>query len=189
MTKTVPEILRDGADTYEMRNTIYGDTYKIHGVVAAALFPNGVKLETPEDHIRFGLFTMKIGKLTRYAQNFATGGHADSTHDDMVYTAMLAEVDADIAATAITPEPRRAESQPLVLDPAGFLGLHPSPPEVGEGGAGAYTIPGGVPQAVSPGVDYSGDTTLDEEELARILAGEEADKEPPVLIPEPPQQK
>lgn len=96
MTKTVPEMLRSGADTYEERNKMYGDNYKRHGSVMAILFPNGLKLETVEDHNRFGILTQKVAKLTRYCENFTRGGHADSLHDDMVYTAMLAELDAAI---------------------------------------------------------------------------------------------
>lgn len=91
--KTVPELLREGANTYEERNKIYGDNYKRHGMVMQALFPEGVQLDTVEDHNRFGILTQMVAKLTRYCQNWHVGGHEDSLHDLMVYTPMLQELD------------------------------------------------------------------------------------------------
>lgn len=96
----VPGILENGAKTFRQRNAIYGNNFMRHGEVMLALFPNGVKLLTIEDHNRFGLITQIVAKLTRYGENFGRGGHADSLHDLMVYAAMLYEVDAE-AATAI----------------------------------------------------------------------------------------
>jgi len=87
--------LKKAAETYEERNKVYGDTYKRHGKVTAALFPNGVILKTTEDHNRFGVLTLVIGKLTRYCTNFEKGGHADSIHDLGVYAFMLEELDAE----------------------------------------------------------------------------------------------
>lgn len=180
MTQTVPEILREGADTYETRNAIYGSTYLIHGQVAAALFPNGVVLNTPEDHVRFGLVTMQIGKLTRYAQNFAHGGHADSNHDLMVYTAMLSEVDGAIAANVSYPFPgadRLEHNRKEVL--GGDTGRTERPKPFQEP----------VPMPADAGRAVPAETSFDEDELARILAGETADAEPPMVIPEPTVQK
>lgn len=88
-------MLMAAAETYAERNKVYGDTYKIHGTVMQSLFPDGVKLECDDDHNRFGVLTMMVGKLTRYAQNFEKGGHADSLHDLSVYSAMLNELDAE----------------------------------------------------------------------------------------------
>ena len=87
------ERLKKAAETYKERNKVYGNTYKRHGGVAAALFPNGVALRTAEDHNRFAALTLIIGKLTRYATNFEKGGHADSIHDLGVYAFMLEELD------------------------------------------------------------------------------------------------
>lgn len=98
-------MLHEAADTYAERNKVYGDTYKKHGEVMKALFPDGIKFDTDDDHNRFGVLTMIVGKLTRYAQNFKPVhkegflappvGHADSLHDLSVYAAMLNELDAE----------------------------------------------------------------------------------------------
>lgn len=94
-TFSVPEMLRHAARTYEERNKVYGDTYKIHGYVINALFPAGIRLSGPMDHNRFAALTLIISKLTRYCQNFDKGGHADSLHDLAVYAMMLQELDND----------------------------------------------------------------------------------------------
>lgn len=99
MTTTVPDILREAAKTYEARNAAYGDSYKRHGWVMAALFPHGIMLRAPEDHARFGVLTMIVGKLTRYCRNnpggtlITTGEGIDSAHDLSVYAAMLEELE------------------------------------------------------------------------------------------------
>ena len=90
--KTVPDMLRSAAETYEQRNKLYGDNYKRFGDVMLALLPNGVKLETKDDWNRFGVFFHVVGKVTRYAANIDTGGHQDSAHDLAVYAAMLEEL-------------------------------------------------------------------------------------------------
>ena len=95
MNKTVPQLLGDAAKTFEQRNKVYGSAYKRHGYVMSALLPDGVRLNSSEDFMRFGLLNMVVGKLVRYSSNFAGGGHADSIHDAMVYCAMLEEVDGD----------------------------------------------------------------------------------------------
>lgn len=97
MANKVSKLLISAAKTYEERNKIYGDTYKLHGDVVNALFPKGIKLEDPVDQSRFGVLTMIIGKLTRYAVNFNSGGHKDSLHDLQVYAAMLEELDDESA--------------------------------------------------------------------------------------------
>ena len=94
--KSVPELLRDCAQTYEERNRVYGDNYKKFGHVMAAIFPNGLRLETADEHNRFGVFVQCLSKLTRYAESIERGGHPDSAHDLSVYAAMLEELtDAD----------------------------------------------------------------------------------------------
>lgn len=93
--RTVPEMLREAAETYEERNKTYGSTYKKHGGVVNALFPNGVMLADANAHNRFAIITMIVGKLTRYCQNFNNGGHEDSIHDLAVYAKMLQEIDVE----------------------------------------------------------------------------------------------
>jgi hypothetical protein len=92
----VPSLLREGAKTYEERNKVYGDNYKNVGNVMKAMFPDGIKLETAEDFTRWHLLELKIVKLTRYANNFLTGGHLDSIHDDGVYSFMLEAIDKEL---------------------------------------------------------------------------------------------
>lgn len=92
------EILREAALTYEERNKVYGDNYKVVGKVMAALFPSGILLKSADDHNRFHIFMLSIVKLTRYVQNWDKGGHQDSIRDNTVYSAMLEEIDAEIAS-------------------------------------------------------------------------------------------
>lgn len=93
--KTPAEHMRESADVQESRNAEYGAAYKRHGPAVAALFPEGVVLATPDDHTRFAVLTLIIGKLTRYCGSFAAGGHEDSLTDTIAYTAMLKEVDEE----------------------------------------------------------------------------------------------
>jgi hypothetical protein len=184
--KKVPEILREGADTYEERNKVYGDNYKRHGAVMAALFPNGADLQTTDDHNRFGVLTQMVAKLGRYCENWSRGGHPDSTHDLVVYTGMLHELDLEIEARVDQTIARMNEDaaqwradnnyqpeEPLVIDPVGFLG-------------DTIIIDDPVP-TVFP---FPDEPELNESELAEAIAATDApSEEPPVVIPEPPQQK
>ena len=96
---TVPEMLRNAAEIYEERNKLYGDNYKRFGPIMALLFPDGLTLETGDDHNRFGIFVQMLAKFTRYAQNFEKGGHPDSLDDLAVYSMMLQELDSEEVAT------------------------------------------------------------------------------------------
>jgi len=91
---TVPEVLRDAAETFQMRHNLYGDNYKQFGHIMQAMFPDGLPCRTPDDYNRLGLLVQCISKLTRYAANMSEGGHQDSAHDLCVYAAMLEEVTA-----------------------------------------------------------------------------------------------
>lgn len=95
MSKSIPDMIREGADIFEERSAVYGDSFRIHGAVMAALLPERVSLGTVEDQNRFGVLTMIVSKLVRYAQNFYTGGHDDSLADLAVYTAILRKLDAE----------------------------------------------------------------------------------------------
>ena len=90
--ETVPEILRDAAKTYEERNKMYGDNYKQIGAGLAALFPNGIPAMSPDEWNQFGVWFMIYCKSIRYAMNIGKGGHLDSAHDSIVYSAMLEEL-------------------------------------------------------------------------------------------------
>jgi hypothetical protein len=104
--KTVPELMRAAAATYEERNKLYGDNYKKFGGVMLALFPDGPPdLVTKMDWNRFGVFFQIASKVTRYAENLTTGGHRDSAHDISVYGAMLEELTEEgLAAVRARPE-------------------------------------------------------------------------------------
>jgi len=93
---TAPEALRESAKTFEERNAIYGDNYKLHGEVMRALFPRGVTLTSASDFNRYGLVVQIVAKVSRYAQQFTNGGHDDSLLDLSTYAAMLREVDSEM---------------------------------------------------------------------------------------------
>lgn len=90
---TVPEVLEAAAETFRQRQPIYGDNWLNYGPAVQALFPKGVNLKTADDHARFQLFCLIMVKWSRYAENFNQGGHEDSTHDNITYTAMLHQLD------------------------------------------------------------------------------------------------
>jgi hypothetical protein len=56
------------------------------------LFPNGLPAMSVDDWNRFGVWVMVFGKCNRYAMGMTSGGHKDSAHDAMVYSAMLEEL-------------------------------------------------------------------------------------------------
>jgi hypothetical protein len=99
MGKSVPEMLRECADLYEQRNALYGDNYRRFGYFMARLFPAGVRVETPDDWNRIGIFVQVAAKLSRYANQWEHG-HRDSLDDMAVYAMMLRELDDEIADEA-----------------------------------------------------------------------------------------
>lgn len=88
---TVPDMLRESAKTYEVRNRLYGDNYKNFGKTMTALFPNGLMLSTPDDWNRIGILVQAVSKLSRFTKNF-NDGHDDSLLDLSVYATMLREL-------------------------------------------------------------------------------------------------
>ena len=92
LKRNAGRLLQAAARTYLKRNAVYGNNYKEFGRVMQGLFPRGLTLTTEEEWNRFGVFVMVMVKVTRYAQNFKRGGHADSAHDLAVYAAMLEEL-------------------------------------------------------------------------------------------------
>ena len=85
--KNAADILADMADTYRERNKVYGDNYKRVGAVMAAMFPDGVQLETADEYNVWHLFELMVVKMTRFANSGLT--HQDSIHDLAVYAAMV----------------------------------------------------------------------------------------------------
>jgi hypothetical protein len=84
------------AQTFKERNQAYGSNYLNVGRAMQALFPNGVHLKTENDFKRFHLLELSVVKLSRYCNNFSSGGHLDSIHDQGVYCFMIEGIDKDI---------------------------------------------------------------------------------------------
>lgn len=111
--KTVPEMLREAASTYEERNKLYGDNYKRFGAIMKALFPEPLCVVNGHDWNRLGVFVQIVSKVSRYAENFDRGGHDDSLLDMAVYGTMLRELDAPIV---LGKSPRTSEGYDASLD-------------------------------------------------------------------------
>jgi len=88
----VPRELEASAATYRERNPVYGDNWLHFGHVMAAMFPEGITLRTADEWNRMGVLVQCAAKFTRYAAQFANGGHEDSAHDLVVYAAMLQQL-------------------------------------------------------------------------------------------------
>jgi len=89
--------LEEKAALYAQRNAIYKDNYKRFGHMVHAIMPE-IHLTSGDDCNRFGILVMLFSKLSRYAAQFADGGHADSLDDLSVYAMMLKELDQEAAA-------------------------------------------------------------------------------------------
>jgi hypothetical protein len=92
-TNSVAKMLETLGSIFASRNKEYGDDYHHFGKTMLGFFPRGVTLKTEKDFGRFALFTFAAAKLSRYAKNFAKGGHPDSLDDAAVYSQMLQELD------------------------------------------------------------------------------------------------
>lgn len=101
----VLQTFEGAARTYEERNKVYKDNFRTVGRLMKSLFPNGSPQLTNEDDFnRWHIFELIIVKLTRYAQNYSTGGHKDSLDDILVYVAMLQEIDSEwLDSRTLTP--------------------------------------------------------------------------------------
>ena len=89
------DYLEQSADLYRYKHTIYGDNYRIIGKVMSTMFPDGITLKSEDDWNRIHLFLLSMVKKTRYANNYNLGGHEDSVADDIVYMAILQEIDGE----------------------------------------------------------------------------------------------
>jgi hypothetical protein len=102
--KSPQQCLIDAAETQRERNAKYAGKVAVH---TTWVDPNSAYLKygeimqvlmrgqpnqqhwAVEDWQRFGIFTMMVSKMIRYAANFGDAGHQDSAHDLVVYSAML----------------------------------------------------------------------------------------------------
>lgn len=83
----IDEIFDKMKETFNERGKIYGNNYQKIGDVMYSLFPQGLKLTTPDEWNKFHLWFIALVKMTRLAStNF---DHADSAHDIAVYGVML----------------------------------------------------------------------------------------------------
>lgn len=85
--QTADQILKAAAETFAERNAQYKDNALVVADVMKALFPDGVRLDSPEDYHFWHLFELLIVKLTRFTNSDLR--HVDSIHDLMVYAAMI----------------------------------------------------------------------------------------------------
>jgi hypothetical protein len=90
---TVPQYLLEAADLYKTKNTLYGDSYKKTGELLEILFPEGIELKTADDFNRFSVFTLILGKITRYSNHWENTDVEDTMLDLSVYATMLRELD------------------------------------------------------------------------------------------------
>ena len=90
------DILQEALKTNLAKDAEYGDNYLRLGALLSTAFPNGLELSGPDDFNRFHLLLLCFVKITRYAENWDTGGHADSLRDLAVYAAMLEATDYNI---------------------------------------------------------------------------------------------
>lgn len=95
---TPDELLHDLADVFEEKNDDYGDSWRLTGeILHLAAGGETVELETPEDFIRFGLWTRRLDKVVRaFHGEFVVDGEPnfeairDTLEDEAVYAAMHA---------------------------------------------------------------------------------------------------
>lgn len=98
--QSAANILAAGAKTLAAKRAVYGDNWRRAGNALQALFPNGVAMRTADDHARFHILSLIVVKLSRYAVAYDRGErHQDSTHDGMIYNAMLEAIDDEVFAT------------------------------------------------------------------------------------------
>ncbi len=83
------------------REAAYGSGSDSLGRALVALFPEGVRLETADDHARYHLYQQVVAKLNRYAHSFAEGGHLDSIHDAGNYAKLLEVKDLRIKGKGV----------------------------------------------------------------------------------------
>lgn len=99
-TPFVSQQLIAKARLFEERHAVYGDNYHRFGPIMALLIGQQ-KLDplNAQQMSRLGIFVQIVSKITRYAENFDSGGHADSLDDIAVYAMMLQELDHATPAT------------------------------------------------------------------------------------------
>lgn len=82
------------AELFAERNADYGNDWERFGRVMNALFPEGLSVKSPAEWERLSILHHIVGKLTRYTNQFQSGGHPDSLDDMAVYSQILQMIDA-----------------------------------------------------------------------------------------------
>jgi len=80
---------------YQLKNSLYGDSYKQAGKILAAIFDDGIEIESEKDFNRFCIYVHIITKLLRYSNNFFKEPDPDHMKDIAVYATMLLELDEE----------------------------------------------------------------------------------------------
>jgi len=94
--REIDQIMEDAVATFRQRNSAYGGAYLHHGKVLAALFPDGITVNNDQDFSQLMLVHNIVTKLARYCNNIGKGGHKDSAHDMMVYSAMMEKMTYEV---------------------------------------------------------------------------------------------
>lgn len=81
------QILKELSNLFLSKNKEYGNAWIRQGDVLNALYPNGISLSCPNDHLHYHLMVQMVVKLNRLA---ADKNHLDSAKDMAVFSAMLA---------------------------------------------------------------------------------------------------
>lgn len=92
MSKTTIDFMAAAIQTFKQRSEQYGESYKRHGEVMRALFPEGLTICGVEEFNRFGILNMIVSKLLRYTNDWHNP-HEDSIHDLGVYAFINQELD------------------------------------------------------------------------------------------------
>lgn len=108
---TPEEYLSDGAEVYAEKNEDYGDSWRKIGEILHLLsHGETVELETPEDHIAYGLYTRRLDKIARafngefVAEDMNFESIEDAHQDEMVYAAMHASNQSARGAPSVEEE-------------------------------------------------------------------------------------
>ncbi len=89
----ITKILLKLIEVQREKEAEYGAAYKRHGNIMAALFPNGITLQTAEDFNFFAIYDLLVVKMNRMASSLVDGEvHMDSLGDISVYSAMGAAI-------------------------------------------------------------------------------------------------
>lgn len=93
--QTIAKKIEGILSLFQERNEKYGKDYLEFGDGAFNTFGK-ITLESASDYERFAPLLLKYMKFRRYIKNFKKGGHQDSLDDDIIYTAILSELDAKL---------------------------------------------------------------------------------------------